>query len=226
MGLKEQAIRLMRTIWNTPQMLAEELFAILSQDSLISGKDKIDLAPTDGESPIKITVPPTRPGGQPPPAITITNGNDTLTITSGGINFNGSPLQLGGGGGFPSFSFADAGGADETKEPEGTLSPFAVLGRIRSGSGRSYVMEVWRQSPYGNTSFTGSSSGNTLLPANGTVTATIAETRFPSDQSLPSGSWHTIVGYPREEKVAGGLGGTKVVVEFYFMPPVWLDSGE
>lgn len=198
-SLRESAVRLMRTVWRKPQQLAEELFAILSQDLAFDTSRPTTLDQQGTEPVLTIRVP----NGVDPstPVISIQRGDNTVTITPQGINVNDVPFSS--GGGFPTgFTYPNAGGQAEEPRPSDSLPPFAVMGKIRSGSGNTYTVAVYETNP-----------GSSTALANGTVTAKVLQ--IASDAVIPADTWVYLVGYPRN--LAGS-----VITDFVFQPPVWL----
>ncbi len=136
---KVQARRLLRTVWHTPQKLAQELFAILSSDGPLEHKGTITLRP-DGDQPIiRIPIPGDVPAG---------NVIEIVRETPTGYDPDpvGTYPFTGGGGGSPVPDPTDSGGTAGT-ETDPTAMPFATVGVVVSGSGASYTCNVWLTAP-------------------------------------------------------------------------------
>lgn len=105
--LRDQAIRLLREKWNSPQLLAEELFAIFASD-----------VPFTIDGPVTIN----NPG--PLPAITINNGG--LGDAAFSYNRESQPQDI------PGFTFPGLGGIP----PLPGVSPpnFGIVNNITLGS--------------------------------------------------------------------------------------------
>ncbi|HET6576474.1 MAG TPA: hypothetical protein VFG68_22935 [Fimbriiglobus sp.] len=156
---KEQARRLLRTKWQDPQKLAEELFAILSYDGPLTHRGKITIVPDDGEPAIDIQIP-----GEVPedPVITLTHPPTTEGGPSDPIGFvsflpdpdannTGGGIDSVGGGGNALPDRDDSGNTQTTFQADPRSTPVTTLGRVLNGTGANYTVGVWLDDPVSGT---------------------------------------------------------------------------
>ena len=145
------AMRLRRTTWQDVNQLAQEIFAILDAARVdgLGGPLKIN---HDGkDAPIQLVMPQ----GTAAPAVTITIGDRTFEIPKFDTTFDPTsppppPPPGGGGSGGGGSEFPDpesSGGTSGDTPPNPPQLPFTTVGRVVSGSGGSYVVDLWLGDP-------------------------------------------------------------------------------
>lgn len=161
---KEQARRLLRTVWQTPEKLATEVYAILSSDGPLDHQGTLNLTPEGDQPAIRIVVPGTIPDGfnpiqvvhpnpdgtfEPVGFVPIAPSTDPAAVQSGG------PLPdsvtSGGGGGSPLPDKQDSGDTGGTEQADPRAMPVTCLGKVVGGSGSQYSVGVWLDDPAGGT---------------------------------------------------------------------------
>lgn len=185
---KEQARRLLRTVWNSPQKLSEELFAILSSDEPLAHRGTLNLTPNGDQPVIRIVIPGTIPDGFNPIQVVHPNPDGTFEpigftpispSTDPGAVQSGGPLPdsvtSGGGGGSPLPDKTDSGDTGGTEQADPRAMPVTCLGRVVGGSGSDYSVGVWLDDPAGGTA-----------PFWMTVPATVIQ--IDSSEQVPAGT--------------------------------------
>lgn len=207
---KEQARRLLRTVWRTPQKLAEELFAILDSDGPLEHKGTLDLTP-DGDQPvIRIVLPGPIPDGFNPIQVVHPNpdggfdpvGFVPLAPDPDAPGTGGVIDTSGGGTGNTLPDRDDSGDASDPddRQDDPRQTPVTALGRVVSGSGSEYTVGVWLNDPDG-----GDAGYWMVVPAR--------VVQIDAAEQVPAGTvvLVTLV-YPRDRQG----------VVAYFQPPVTL----
>ncbi len=185
-----RAMRLRREVWESVQQLAEEIYAIFQTEGVDQLRGSLDITPTDDTPPININLPPGV--GEAGPGITITRGGTTITIAPEGITTTSGGVTTPIGG----------GGTDLTQivglEDAPSQSPVEVLGRILSGTGDTYQVELFAN------------------PADGSfATVTVTQLQIDEDEQIPAGTWTKVTIFP---VTSGGV----TTANYFMQVPVWL----
>ncbi|NJL70152.1 MAG: hypothetical protein HC888_00460 [Candidatus Competibacteraceae bacterium] len=194
----QQAVRLLREKWANTNLLAEELYAIFRSTKPVehTGNITVNQPPGEETPPLRVNLDPGSTGR----GIVVNQGDSSVEITGGGIIINGDNLTT-----IIQEAAAGAGGGVVIPQPPDELGeadylPFEAVGRIVSGKGSTYLVEVWLDDPTG--------------PSSGTVEAT--QLQIASDQVIPEGTWCKVTVYPYSVEVGLVLG------RYYIQVPVWL----
>ncbi len=227
--------RLLRADWDkqTTSVFAEEVFSLLQLLDNYNTKGQANYYQQNQDPPINIYQPTTIPDA---PAIRITRYNpfstgdvpsfpgsgglyppfdvaavnsspllgeqpiypvpgrqDVFEIGPSGMTLNGEPIAGG------STTMAQVTGDD-------SLSPVALVGQIQSGSGSSYQVKV-----FGN--------GANIAGGAQSLIVTATQLQINPEDSIPSGTYVTIIGYPYGQPDA--TNGIRPV-RWYLNVPVWL----
>lgn len=139
--LGRAARRFLRTRWKSVQHLAEELFAMFHRSMTVFA-ERIVLTPQPGDprSPVEII----QPADSVAPAITITQGNTTITI--------GGPNGGTGGGGGPDLTEIDFPGSNpgdvNVSVPPPQDNPIPLWGVVVAKvDGSLYQVRCWARDP-------------------------------------------------------------------------------
>ncbi len=187
---EEQSIRLLREKWRSTQQLAEEIFAIFQTEGLIEHVGSLKVTPSDSEPGLQVVLP--GGPGETGAGITITRGDTTINIAPEGVTITSgdTTTTLGGGG----TNLTQIVGL----ENQPSQAPFVLAGKVISGTGANYVVEV-----YADAGFT----------SMGQVNAT--QVQIDPDEQIPADTWTQVLGFP---VTVGGV----TTATYYLFVPVWL----
>jgi hypothetical protein len=166
--LGEEAIRLLREVWPTPTMLAEELFVLLSSPDIpITTSAPITYTPPNADATQAALNIATNPGQ---PAISITGpGGTSISLGTGGIDLGGVPLYNIGIPPanelppFPEIPGTTTSGGSGTLVPGGGIPGTIVSG----GPGANYVFQ----------------------PTAGGATINVIQGQIDPSQTIPAGTF-------------------------------------
>lgn len=188
---EEESIRLLREKWRSTQQLAEEIFAIFQTRGLLEHDGSLRVTPTNDEPPLQVVLPSTP--GETGAGITITRGDTVINISPEGITItNGDTTTTLGSGG------TDLGQVVGLEDPPSS-APFVVIGRVVSGTGATYQVELF--------------SDQTASQSFGTVQVT--QLQIDADEQIPANTWALVVGFP---VTANGV----TTATYAMQVPVWL----
>lgn len=204
---KEQAIRLLREGWTGAKQLAEEVYAVLSQEGDLTHDGSITIRPK-GDQPAVIIQRGTDAEPDAPNIVirrvdptTGTIGDTSITLTGGG----------GGGGTGGGVAFPDPGESGDSSggpyPPDPPQLPAGAVGRVVSGSGRDYTVDVWLADPEGG-----------AAPPWGRVPA--AALNLSPEDTIPAGVFVPVTCH----FVARANGKTAMVAYITVGPAVWVEE--
>lgn len=213
------AKRLLRTHWgDDAQSLAEELIAMMTADTPLRTERPLELRPPAGVPAITIF---REPDDLTTPDI-VTRSGDTVVIggSSGGST---GGVTIGGGGSTGGvFSPGDididlsGGEAGDGEPPDPSPATVFLAGRVASGTGTNYVVDVWLGPPALATGGLTDPSLYTPTDPSGSVPAKALG--LAEDEEIPALTYVVVLGYrdPGSSLTAKGKW------YFYLIPPVFL----
>lgn len=197
----KQTERVIRTNWKSVQDLAEELYAIFSQNlDLTAGSITIEQPSGATDPPFQINTG----GDGNGPIIQISHGDDTFTLSPG--DFTGGSFNGGGGTGgsidFGDITWPGQDPADhQNATPDPGNPPLSLYGEVVDQvSDNTYRVKVWAKSPL-------------TAPPIGIINVR-APGLDPSD-ILPVGYQVMVLAFP------GMVAGVKSIQDAVMCPPVY-----
>lgn len=206
MAFREWAVRLSKDKWPTAQRLAEELLACFASEDELTVDNPVTFIQQSGQPPVRVVAKDPDPNSpaiqvfRPDPA-TGDSGFNGGDITTGGTTITNGPGGAGGGGpDLQGITWPD--NPDPNNVPKPAETPIVLWGRVASGSGDGYLVNVWGKPP--------SSTGPM-----GTLFVNVGQ--IDPSETIPAGTAVLVVAFP-----AVAADGSIAILEAWMQPPVWL----